>query len=502
MGKGQSVIGFTILLIFSFACVPQSSRSSPTPKIIYPVGYSTDTPRPTYPPPTDPTPTAISTDPNFPQSFIENASVLCQESFSREVLSMAAEGPAYIMTIDSSYSLNVWEPADEDLRLPLMEADSAEDVLTLICVKESESKAGTYTDGSAAFRKYLDVRLVRTEDGQVIGQKSFTGGSPPATKSSGESGTGTLPIFEYRAWLLSLFSNEYLFVDYPPVLNLVFSPDAKFLAMVGGDISLKIWGVSEQKVVFSNSGFAYRSSEPVPLAFSSDSKWLAVRDRSTVSILNTQTWELVSQLASNEIVYSVSFSSHNQLIAVGTYLGVKVFQMQDMREIFQYTTFGRVSHVSLTPDDKYLIAGVYSCDYCGSDKGLYILDLISGDLHASLEDSIIKDVALLADGRTLALAIAEDKRIWLFDIETASGIGYLDGHTSTVEQMSLSSDGKWMISIDQENEMIVWDMQKLQLFKILPGIEYDVSAIALSRDGNLLAVGSLEDGVVNFQELK
>src|SRR5262249_17491018 len=75
---------------------------------------------------------------------------------------------------------------------------------------------------------------------------------------------------------------------------LVFSPDSKFLAWKANDGPIGLWDVAARKesVRPKNPGFRHN---PNALAFSADGKLIAVSDRETVEVWDTQTgWKVAS----------------------------------------------------------------------------------------------------------------------------------------------------------------------------------------------------------------
>jgi len=83
-------------------------------------------------------------------------------------------------------------------------AKDAVAVVTVACLKESETQVGRYTDGAAAYAIVWEVRLVDFKEGQLIGTARFVENDPPSVKSGGGSRTGDAPREELRRWLVNL----------------------------------------------------------------------------------------------------------------------------------------------------------------------------------------------------------------------------------------------------------------------------------------------------------
>jgi WD40 repeat protein len=82
------------------------------------------------------------------------------------------------------------------------------------------------------------------------------------------------------------------------------------------------------------------------------------------------------------------------------------------------------------------------------------------------EPTMIKDLALSPDGRTLALALATEHHTLaplLFETRTGQRILPNDGHPGKVQQVFFSSDGQSVRTFDDENYVCLWDARTMKL---------------------------------------
>ncbi|HEY3476203.1 MAG TPA: hypothetical protein VGK56_16430, partial [Anaerolineales bacterium] len=224
-----------------------------------------------------------------------------------------------------------WELSHQ---LPHLGSLSAADVRTLFCILETRAQAGTYTDGSAAYQLFWEVRAISWPGGKVIGRNSFTG-SPPKTKALasgaaeelfpyaqfaawvfgevddpnffhfrdaitavavspdnriaafGSSAADQIVDREYQAkiWILSLSSLQILTAlegHQGMVRSLAFSPDGRTLASAGADLFIKFWDVATNRLL----GQVNIADTPNSLVFSPDGKTLAVASNLALSFID------------------------------------------------------------------------------------------------------------------------------------------------------------------------------------------------------------------------
>ena len=92
------------------------------------------------------------------------------------------------------------------------------------------------------------------------------------------------------------------------------------------------------------------------------------------------------------------------------------------------------------------------------------------------------------------MASGEDNVIRFFDIHSGNE-KTLNAHSSWVDDLSYSPDGKSILSISDDNQIFLWDVNTLQK-KIFDGpIEGYPTSVDFNPDGRIIASGGMDNKV-------
>ena len=140
-------------------------------------------------------------------------------------------------------------------------------------------------------------------------------------------------------------------------------------------------------------------------------------------------------------------------------------------------------------------------------SALVLLLVVSLAAVAALASrSEVWDEQILRDGHTAAVrraifspngrllvSVGEDKQVIVWDFARRERLATLTDHADWVLAAAFSPDGKWFATASADWKVIVWDAVKLQKEAVLTGHHDPVTAVAFSPDGRVLVAASSSD---------
>ncbi|BCM88445.1 hypothetical protein IAD21_00276 [Abditibacteriota bacterium] len=108
--------------------------------------------------------------------------------------------------------------------------------------------------------------------------------------------------------------------------------------------------------------------------------------------------------------------------------------------------------------------------------------------------SMVETVAYSPDGRELASG-SSDNTIKLWDVQTGLLLRTLTGHTGIINSVAFSSDGRKLASGSMDNTIKLWNVQTGILLRTLTGHISSVDSVAFSRDARTIASGSWDKSI-------
>lgn len=281
-----------------------------------------------------------------------------------------------------------------------------------------------------------------------------------------------------------------------PVWEVALSPDGKLLAAGCFDGKIELWTVPEGQLLKTLVG---HPKSVWALAFSPDGKFLVSGDQSGA----IKRWTLpdgrdLSPLQERkEFVQQLAFSPDGTLLAAShVRTGITLWTMADNTTLRTWSGENNIASLAFSPDGSRLAAGG------GTKITLRSLadgrELLTLEWAVELEEmqTLLQSGAVIGSLRVVfspagnLLAAAKGKMIKLWDPTDGRRLSTLQGHAGDVTSLAFSPDGKLLASGSEDKTLKLWTMPDGQVWRTISGLADPVFGMTFNPAGTrLVAVG-------------
>jgi WD40 repeat protein len=203
-------------------------------------------------------------------------------------------------------------------------------------------------------------------------------------------------------------------------------------------------------------------------------------------LAQAQQAELVAQLGHTGVNDAVFSPDGRILVTGGTDNSVKLWDAASGQELHTLAGMRGGSYTALSSDGKLLATG-------SNDKTVRLWDMATRKPIRTMDSGdIILSLAFSPNNKSLA--VASGKTVQLWSVPDGQMIGSLEGHTSMVDSVAFSPDGRMLVSGGTSDLSVkVWDLRSRTAIQTLKGHKGFVENVFFTSDGRHIFSNSDSD---------
>ena len=269
-----------------------------------------------------------------------------------------------------------------------------------------------------------------------------------------------------------------------PVNYVAFSSDGNRLASGHKDGSIHIWDPKTGKRIRVLKGEMTAVNK---IAFSPDDNIIAGGcDDGTIHLWFVDTGEFFKVLRGHtRKITALAFSPDLRTLASGSLDGnLHIWDITSGKTRHTYREhLGNFRRFDVTRNGKTILA---------HSKGgvVSIWDTETGKtrkVHSDKELKGLLDCAIHPNGHTFAIR-TPNNTVSIWDTETGEKVNVYEGHTTPVNHVVYSSDGKFIVSASRDGRIHIWNADTTELNRIIDTNLETINSLIYSSDGKTIAL--------------
>jgi WD40 repeat protein/tRNA A-37 threonylcarbamoyl transferase component Bud32 len=281
------------------------------------------------------------------------------------------------------------------------------------------------------------------------------------------------------------------------ISSVAFSPDGETVASGSYDHTVKLWSVSSGSLLRTLNG---HNSSVWSVAFSPDGHILASGSYDkTVRLWQVSDGSLMQILTGHgDGIASIAFSPDGETLASGSSgrneNSLRLWRISDgsLLRIFDEKMSNVVS-VTFSPDGDFLASGSY-------DGKVRLWRVSDGSLLREMAApyDYISGVAFSPDGEVLA-SETDDDRVRLWRVSDGLLLSVMEEFTNSIESLTFLPDGETLASASNYSTVRLWRISDGSLLSARNGYNHYEDCLAFSPNGEMMAAGSQDNIVLLLQ---
>jgi WD40 repeat protein/serine/threonine protein kinase len=300
------------------------------------------------------------------------------------------------------------------------------------------------------------------------------------------------------------------------ISSFAFSTDGKTLASSDANGSIYLWNMASNNPLAQTLTYPNRVRSAI---FSPDGKFIvAGDDQGKVMLKNAVTGNLLTSLDASQnpvnqgnttldgtplSIESIAFSPDQRIVAAGRFDGtIFLWDATTEKLMRSFRDAQHLRQILFSPNGSTLAASY--------ETGTIVLwDVATGHMlhrltHPPLNSLRAFSIAFSPDSKMLASG--NNNTVIFWDTATGKQVGQpLTGQQAPVEIVAFSPDGHTLASIDENSQVMLWNLDTMKPLLSQPFVSTDPvadtgapsqSGLAFSPDSTLLAVGSSQSAIV------